>query len=614
MSEPVSFAALGLDERLLRALAEVGYETPSPIQQACIPPLLEGHDLLGEAQTGTGKTAAFALPLLARLDLQRLEPQLLVLTPTRELSIQVAEALQRYAKHLPGFHVLPVYGGQSYSLQLRPLRRGVHAVVGTPGRIMDHIERGTLKLDTLRALVLDEADEMLRMGFIEAVEWILEHTPAERQTALFSATMAEPIRRVARTHLREPVEVKIRAATRTVASVSQYFWQASGMHKLDALTRILEADEALDAALVFVRTKTATAELAERLEARGHAAAALNGDMSQALRERVIEQLKGGELDIVVATDVAARGIDVARVSHVINYDIPYDIEAYVHRIGRTGRAGRSGTAILFVAPREMRMLRTIERVTRQPIEPLRLPSMEAVTSRRISGFRKRVEAVLEEVSLEFYTDVLANLQQECAEDPARIAAALLFLAQQDKPLLPAGREPSQRSGPREEPAGDARPPTPKAKPARAGRAPVPEPTELSDKPAVYRIAVGHAHEATPREIVGAIANESGIGSSHIGRIELREDYSLVELPENLPRALLSVLAKTRVRQTPLAIRVATDDDMAKPPRAPRERNRPTKREREDTSERAASGGRDGFSPPKRAAPKPHRKGKSNKR
>ena len=622
MNDAVTFRDLGLDERLLQALTDVGYETPSPIQQACIPPLLEGRDLLGEAQTGTGKTAAFALPLLQRLDLSLLAPQLLVLTPTRELAIQVAEAFQRYAKHLGGLHVLPVYGGQGMDQQLRQLRRGVHVIVGTPGRVMDHLERGTLKLDGLRALVLDEADEMLRMGFIDAVEWILEHTPPERQTALFSATMAEPIRRVARTHMREPQEVRIKAATRTVATIHQLFWQVSGTNKLDALTRILEAGDDIDATLVFVRTKTATVELAERLEARGHSVAALNGDMSQQLRERVIEQLKSGALDIVVATDVAARGIDVARVSHVVNYDIPYDTEAYVHRIGRTGRAGREGTAILFVAPREIRMLRTIERVTRQPIEPLRLPSREAVADKRVARFRKVVGEVMQEENLDFFADVVAQLVEEHDGDTARVAAALMFLAQESKPLKPAGadwRSETAPAAPAAAPRRDAAPsretyperkeraphgerreerPFPEDRPERApresradhfpredmperypreDRGPAPQrerkkavaPLDFGGETdsAVYRIAVGNLHGATPREIVGAIANEAGIGSRYIGRIDIRDDHTLIELPAELPNATLSTLRRTRVRQQALEIRRSeeTDERVARP-------------------------------------------------
>jgi len=627
MSQTIAaFSDLDLSAPLLQGLLDVGYETPSPIQCACIPPLLAGKDLLGEAQTGTGKTAAFALPLLQRLDLDRLQPQVLVLTPTRELAIQVAEAFQRYAKHLRGFHVLPVYGGQGMGLQLRQLHRGVHVIVGTPGRVMDHIKRGSLVLDGLSALVLDEADEMLRMGFIDDVEWILEHTPAERQTALFSATMSEVIRRVARKHMREPQEVKIKSETRTVAAIRQRYWQVSGTNKLDALTRILEVEDELDAALIFVRTKTATAELAERLEARGYAAAAMNGDMSQVLRERVIEQLKSGGLDIVVATDVAARGIDVSRISHVINYDIPYDTEAYVHRIGRTGRAGRTGNAILFVAPREFRMLRTIERATRQAIEPLVLPSREAVAGRRVAQFRRQVTEAMESEPLDFFSEVVTELEREHEGDLPRIAAALAYLAQLAKPLRlqerereefeqqPApqfyrdegdrgrprrgdyeSRDAGDRGRPRrpgefesrdraEQPrrapdfdAGDRARPKRPAPPAFSPQAPL----------APFRIDVGQMHEATPREIVGAIANESGLGSRYIGRIEIHEEYSTVELPADLPPALLSLLSRTRVRQRPLAIRPADP----RSPAEPRERKRPPRREREAGFEAAAVDG-----------------------
>ncbi|MDE2585571.1 MAG: DEAD/DEAH box helicase, partial [Betaproteobacteria bacterium] len=414
MSSPVEqFSQLGLSEPLLKALADVGYETPSPIQAACIPIILAGQDLLGMAQTGTGKTAAFALPILEKINLAERKPQALILTPTRELAIQVAEAFQRYAKHLPGFHVLPIYGGQSLGIQLRQLERGAHVIIGTPGRVMDHLERKSLNLDSLKVMALDEADEMLRMGFIDDVEWILERVPATRQTALFSATMPEPIRRVAQKYLREPQEVKIKSATATVSAIRQRYWQVSGLHKLDALTRILEVEEEFDAAIIFVRTKTATEELAQKLEARGYAASALNGDMNQAMRERTIEQLKNGGLDIVIATDVAARGIDVPRVSHVINYDIPYDSEAYVHRIGRTGRAGRTGNAILFVSPREMRMLRTIERVTKQPIEPLKLPTKQDVADRRIGQFKQQVLSVLEAGNLGFFEEVVSQIEQD---------------------------------------------------------------------------------------------------------------------------------------------------------------------------------------------------------
>ncbi|ANQ85285.1 DEAD/DEAH box helicase [Azoarcus olearius] len=581
MTDTVTFADLALPAPLLQALADVGYETPSPIQAACIPHLLAGHDILGEAQTGTGKTAAFALPMLARLDLADRRPQVLVLTPTRELAIQVAEAFQKYAHHLRDFHVLPLYGGQSMVVQLRQLSRGAQIIVGTPGRVMDHLERGSLKLDTLSGLVLDEADEMLRMGFIEDVEWILEHTPSGRQTALFSATMPDAIRRVAHQHLREPKEVKIRAATSTVSAISQRYWLVRGVDKLDALTRILDAEEKLDAAIVFVRTKTATTELADKLEARGYAAAALNGDMTQGLRERVIEQLKNGSLDIVVATDVAARGIDVPRISHVINYDIPYDTEAYVHRIGRTGRAGREGSAILFVAPRESRMLKAIERATRQPIEAIALPSREEVAGRRVAQFKQLVLDTLQQEDLGFFMEVVNGLVDEHEIDAHEIAAALAFLAQRDKPLQveESGRGWDIATAPER----DRRPPRETVRDGmreeRGEREPRPNRDEILSRRRAfadgalvrYRIAVGRNQGATPKEIVGAIANEGGIEGKYIGQIHLFDDYSTVELPASLPGELLGLLKRTRVRQCALDIRPLTEAEAASTPaRRPR--------------------------------------------
>ncbi|HJV26402.1 MAG TPA: DEAD/DEAH box helicase [Aromatoleum sp.] len=557
-----SFEQLGLRAPILEALAGIGYETPSPIQAACIPQLLDGHDILGEAQTGTGKTAAFALPLLDRLDLSLKRPQVLVLTPTRELAIQVAEAFQRYARHLPGFHVLPIYGGQSMVVQLRQLDRGAHVVVGTPGRVMDHLERRSLNLDDLKTLVLDEADEMLRMGFIDDVEWILEHAPTERQTALFSATMPDPIRRVAHRYLREPREVKIRSSTTTVASIRQRFCQIGIAHKLDALTRILEVEEDLDAAIIFARTKTATVELADKLEARGYSAAALNGDMTQQLRERVIEQLKGGALDIVVATDVAARGLDVPRISHVINYDIPYDTEAYVHRIGRTGRAGRTGSAVLFVTPREMRMLKVIERATRQPIEPLQLPTREAVADKRVAAFRQQVAQVLQSEDLDFFEEVVSGIEAEQEAEVHSIAAALAFLAQKDRPLqLPMGTGPdiAQLNAPRHE----------REREPRENRDAILERRRaVSDgRLQRYRIEVGRNQMASPKDIVGAIANEAGIESRFIGQINLYEDYSTVELPADLSQDVLEILRRVRVRQRQLEISRFEGD--APPPRRP---------------------------------------------
>ena len=566
-----NFADLGLSEALLKALTEIGYETPSPIQAQCIPILLDGHDLLGMAQTGTGKTAAFALPLLEQIDVRLAKPQALILTPTRELAIQVAEALQSYAHHLPGFHVLPIYGGQSYTIQLKQLARGAHVIVGTPGRVMDHLERKTLNLDQLKTLVLDEADEMLRMGFIDDVEWILEHTPEQHQTALFSATMPEQIRRVAQKYLVEPREIKIKAATATVAAIRQVYWQVSGLHKLDALTRILEVEDDFDAAIIFVRTKTATVELADKLSARGYAAAALNGDLNQQMRERVIEQLKSGALDIVIATDVAARGIDVPRISHVVNYDIPYDTEAYVHRIGRTGRAGRNGNAILFVAPREIRMLRTIERATRQPIAPLTLPSRADVTNRRVASFKERVVEVLNAEGLEFFANIVSQIAEEQNVGAEEVAAALAMMAQENKPLQVAGEDPppprpfreerdtrrppafgdrDQRKG-RFEDRGER--PRFEDRPRREERAPRPAPAGDMVR---YRIDVGRDHGVEVRDIVGAIANEAGIESRFIGRIGLYEESSTVELPAGMPAEAANALKRTRIRGVPINLRI----------------------------------------------------------
>jgi ATP-dependent RNA helicase DeaD len=571
MSDPVlSFAELNLPPPLLAALADVGYETPSPIQAECIPHLLAGRDLLGEAQTGTGKTAAFALPTLARLDISLKKPQTLVLTPTRELAIQVAEAFQKYAHHLPGFHVLPVYGGQSMVVQLRALARGAHVIVGTPGRIMDHLERKSLMLDSLQTLVLDEADEMLRMGFIDDVEWILEHTPASRQTALFSATMPEPIRRIAQRYQRDPQHVKIRTATSTVAAIRQRYWQVRGTDKLDALTRMLEVEEDFDAAIIFVRTKTATAELAEKLEARGYEAAALNGDMTQGLREQVIDRLKNGGLDIVVATDVAARGLDVPRISHVINYDIPYDTEAYVHRIGRTGRAGRSGNAILFVAPREMRMLKAIERATRQPIEAIALPTADEVADRRVVLFKQQIQEVLAEENLDFFYEITRRMESEDNLSARQIAAALAFMIQRERPLRPADAPAPPAPAPAPAPARTRAPDAAFRSPSASATA---KPRQRTSDGGLmpYRIDVGRNHGASPKEIVGAIANEGGIEGKYIGQIHIFDDYSTVELPADLPGEVVATLKRTRVKQKPLGLRpLAADETPPTPPRKPR--------------------------------------------
>ncbi len=510
------FAELNLAPTVFRAIDEIGYETPSPIQARSIPPMLEGRDLLGQAQTGTGKTAAFALPLLSRLDPKLRAPQILVLTPTRELALQVAEAVQGYSRHIPGFQVLPVYGGQNMGQQLRQLNRGVQVVVGTPGRIQDHLGRGTLKLDKLIAIVLDEADEMLRMGFVDEVEQILEQTPESRQTALFSATMPKEVLRIARRHLRDPVEITIKTRTSTVETITQRFWQVKGLHKLDALTRILEAEE-IEAMIVFVRTKNATVELAEKLEARGFTSAPLNGDMTQALREKTVERLKSGALDIVVATDVAARGLDVKRISHVINYDIPYDTEAYVHRIGRTGRAGREGIAILFVEPREKRMLYAIEQATRQKITPMRVPSRKDISDRRIGQFKETVADVLESQDLEFFEELIDDYQHEYDAGHRRIAAALAYLSQKERPLQPE---------------------------AIPGAADIPTAKDRFERPVTerFRLEVGRKQGVEPRHIVGAISNEGQIDSRGIGQIRIFDEFSLVDLPVGIPEQILAHL------------------------------------------------------------------------
>jgi ATP-dependent RNA helicase DeaD len=546
-SSSASFRDLALSEPVLRALADVGYEAPTPIQAATIPVLLSGVDMLGQAQTGTGKTAAFALPALSKLDLSRHEPQVLVLVPTRELALQVSEAFLRYAAHLKGFHVLPIYGGQSYQPQLNALRRGVHVVVGTPGRVIDHMNRGTLKLDGLTLVVLDEADEMLRMGFIDAVESVLEQTPPQRQVALFSATIPAPIRRIAQKHLRTPVEVTIKSKTTTAANIRQRYWLVSGVHKLDALTRILEA-EPFDGMLVFTRTKQSTVELAEKLEARGFAAAALNGDIPQPQRERTVAQLKSGQIDIVVATDVAARGLDVERIGHVVNYDVPYDTESYVHRIGRTGRAGRKGEAILFIAPRERNMLRAIERATRQAIEPMNLPSVDAVNALRIAKFKQRVTDTVAAEETQGFRAVIEQLEAESGLPLIDIAAALANLSQGTTPLLLG--KPKQPDG-----AAPAKPAAP-GKPPVPGKhlAPAAEAAPARGFLETFRVEVGSQHGIRPGNIVGAIANEAGIEGVHIGRVDIREEYSYVDLPEGMPKEVFKDLQKVRVAGRELRI------------------------------------------------------------
>lgn len=574
-----TFSEFELKPALQKSLDEVGYETPTPIQEQTIPLMLEKKDVLGQAQTGTGKTAAFALPLLSNLNLRQKDPQVLVLTPTRELAIQVAEAFKKYASHMKSFHVLPIYGGQEYSGQIRGLKRGSHVVVGTPGRVMDHMRRGTLKLDKLSTLVLDEADEMLRMGFIDDVEWILEQTPKERQIALFSATMPRQIRRIATRYLKDPVEIIIKDKTTTAPTIRQRFWPVSGMHKLDALTRILEA-EPFEAMLIFVRTKTATVELSAKLEARGYASTPLNGDIKQNQRERSIESLKSGKLDILVATDVAARGLDVERITHVINYDIPHDTEGYVHRIGRTGRAGRQGDAILFVAPREKSMLHAIERATNQKIEIMELPSTELINDQRMAKFKQRITDTLASEELGLFYQMIEQYQQEHNVPVLEIAAALGLLLQGETPLMLQAKshhfkedkswqndetKPRKgRGGDRGKERGRMRD---KVRVKDQDRIPKKEFTlekrdkvrgkdqdrtskkelPLEEGMERFRIEVGHNHDVKPNNIVGAVANEAGLDSQHIGRINIYDDFSVIDLPEGMPKDVFSDLKKVWV-------------------------------------------------------------------
>ena len=552
------FKDLNLSDPVLKSLDSVGYETPTPIQARTIPPLLLGKDVLGEAQTGTGKTAAFALPILSRIDTKKKIPQVLVLAPTRELAIQVAEAFQRYASKIKGFHVLPVYGGQDYSGQIRALKRGVHVVVGTPGRVMDHMRRGTLNVSELDCLVLDEADEMLRMGFIDDVEWVMEQTPKDRQIALFSATMPKEIRRIAQRYLNDPEEITIKVKTTTAETIRQRFMTVSGVQKLDALTRILEV-ESFDAIIIFVRTKTATVELTEKLSARGYGAAAINGDIAQNQRERTINQFKKGKLDILIATDVAARGLDVQRISHVINYDIPYDTESYVHRIGRTGRAGREGEAILFVAPREKRMLSSIERATRKKIEPMELPSTKVINEKRVDRFKDKINETIANGDLAFFEKLLTEYQQENDVSTVTVAAALAKLFQGDEPMLIEKSAKRQRGS--EERSQDRRsqrgsddrnksrksqernkPGLDKAASSRPPRKGAPG-VEMEQ----FRLEVGKNDGVEPGNIVGAIANETGLEGDLIQKIKIFDDHSTVDLPEGMPRSLFRSLKKVWV-------------------------------------------------------------------
>ncbi|GAA0854206.1 DEAD/DEAH box helicase [Aliiglaciecola litoralis] len=559
----LTFKDLNLPDALLQAIEKVGYEKPSPIQAESIPLILAGHDILGQAQTGTGKTGAFALPMLANLDIDKDFTQLLVLAPTRELAIQVAEAFQVYASFSKKIRVLPIYGGQSYDNQIRQLKRGVQVVVGTPGRVIDHIKRGTLKLDQLRFLVLDEADEMLRMGFIDDVEWILSHAPKTRQTALFSATMPAQIKKITERYLNSPKHVKIASKVSTASTIRQRYCQVAGHHKMEALTRILEVEE-FDGVIVFVRTKTATVELADKLSARGYDVEPLNGDIPQNARERTVDKLKQGKIDILVATDVVARGLDVERVSHVINFDVPYDTESYVHRIGRTGRAGRQGDAILFISHREKRMLFAIEKATKQTIEAMPIPSISELNQTRLTRFKTSVVEAMSDEAIESFMPIVEDIQKQTEASPERIMAALAKIAQGDEPLiLREGDRPDLNAKPTYKERDSKGGRDFKDRGSRDDRKGPAKARNRSSKPDEgkqrYRIDVGHTHGAKPGNIVGAIANEANISSKNIGAIEIYDTYSTVDLPQGMPADTFGVLQKTRVAGQRLAIREWSD-------------------------------------------------------
>jgi len=573
-----SFADLGLSAPIISALTDLGYEKPSPIQAECIPHLLSGRDVLGMAQTGSGKTAAFSLPLLHNIDASLKAPQILVLAPTRELAVQVAEAMTDFSKHMHGVNVVALYGGQRYDVQLRALRQGPQVVVGTPGRLLDHLKRGTLNLSNLSGLVLDEADEMLRMGFIEDVETIMAQIPAEHQTALFSATMPEAIRRITRRFMKDPQEVRIQSSVTTRPDISQSYWSVYGLRKNEALVRFLEAED-FDAAIIFVRTKNATLEVAEALERSGYSSAALNGDMNQALREQTLERLKDGRLDILIATDVAAHGLDVERISLVVNYDIPMDSESYVHRIGRTGRAGRAGRALLFVENRERRLLRNIERTMKLTIPEVEIPTAEVLGERRLAKFAAKVQQQLESSDLDQYRALLAKLQPAEELDVETLAAALLKMAQGERPLIVAADPVFKSRPPRREfeergdrgDRGDRRdrPVRSNDRPVRDGDSPRRERRDAGEME-LYRIEVGRDDGVEVRHIVGAIANEGDISSRYIGNIKLFGTHSTIELPKGMPGEILSHFTRTRILNKPMNMQLIGDAV----PQAPR-RDRP---------------------------------------
>ncbi|MGI6444777.1 MAG: DEAD/DEAH box helicase [Candidatus Ozemobacteraceae bacterium] len=547
------FDSLGLSKPLLHSLADSGYIEPTPIQSGVIPVLMSGKDVVGQAQTGTGKTAAFALPILDSINININEPQALILTPTRELAIQVCESFKKYSAHMAGLKTLAIYGGQDYGIQLRALFKGVHVVVGTPGRVMDHINRGTLCLGAIKILVLDEADEMLNMGFKEDVEWVLERAPEKRQIALFSATVPNAIREISRRFLNNPEEITIRLKTATVESTRQRFWQVTGLQKVDALARLLEV-EPYDAMLVFAARKVDTLEIAEQLSDRGFSAIALNGDIPQNHRERIIDQLKSGKINVVVATDVAARGLDVDRITHVVNYDLPQDVESYVHRIGRTGRAGRSGEAIIFVSTREMRWLKMAERITRQRIEPMQMPTAEEISRGRVNKFKQKIAQTIEGKELNYFKNLIAEFCEESSVDPIDAAAALVKMLQADNPLQVKDRKPLKA----EKTVLSSF--TPDKVPNGAHRR---RDNEKEEGMETYRIEVGRMHGVQPAHIVGAVAGETGMASKYIGKIKLFEEFSLLDLPEGMPNELIEKLKTAWIcrRQMQISLDTKTNNN-----------------------------------------------------
>ncbi|TKB06938.1 DEAD/DEAH box helicase [Desulforhopalus sp. IMCC35007] len=549
-----SFSSLGLPDHLIQVITQLGYITPTPIQEEMIPHMLNGRNVVGQAQTGTGKTAAFALPILAQLKTTGGQhPQVLVLAPTRELAIQVAESFADYSKHLKQINILPIFGGQDYNIQLRQLQKGCQIIVGTPGRVMDHIRRGSLKMDHIHSLVLDEADEMLRMGFLDDVEWILEKLPNRKQTALFSATMPANIRKIAHKYLKDPVEITIKSEAMTANTVAQRGLVTSGgfAAKVDALAKVLES-ETFDGVLIFVRTKLQTVELAEKISALGYSTTALNGDIQQTQRLRTIEQLKSGNIDILIATDVAARGLDVERISHVINFDIPFDTEAYVHRIGRTGRAGRTGHAILFVNPRERSMLRSIERATKQKIEMMQLPTVADINTKRIQAFKNKISTTLEE-NTSFYEKLIGDYITETDADITQVAAALALLAQGKKPLLLAEEKRAKYQPEKDRNIAPNR--AKQTRKVRTHNVQLP-PDEGLER---FRIEAGNQHGIKAGNIVGAIANEADINSKYIGRISIFDDYSTVDLPFGMPDKTLNLLKKARIGSRQMQIQRLED-------------------------------------------------------